>query len=467
MTKSTKKSTPFDITSISISNNLFKCGSTQWAPKGVCYQPTDFVDPISDDNLPAIQALLAPSNAYGFAAMNINAIRVYQVDPTKKHMLVMNALAEAGIYVLVGAVGHTTVHDGATVYNARLKAIADEFCQFKNVFAFSIGNETINPNGGSTPGYDIPNKIRAGAAYLKTYMAAHCVRTVPVTAALRDAPDYTIPAGKAYMSGDASERLDFLGYNCERWAAGSLAAKVGAYYDLVKAFEGANPVPIVFTEMGSNARAVSPRTWAQTDYLYGGTNLTPQSGTGAAINMANVVSGGFAFRYYERTAGWGMVTTAGAEIPNHGANSLITQYAAITSFSSVGNTLGTVPRDQDNPYVAGAAIPTSGLPSAVKVTLTNAITEPEPRPVKFRYTTNANATDPTWLDAATIIANGPDTTFTFPKGTDGISMVYEVGTDWNNQGCQLKGQALLALKENDTLTGGWVSPQGNGNCAIS
>jgi len=465
MTKSTK-STPFDITSISISNNLFMCGSTQWAPKGVCYQPTDFVDPISDDNLPAIQALLASSNAYGFAAMHINAIRVYQVDPTKSHMLVMNALAEAGIYVLVGAVGHTTVLDGATAYNARLKAVADEFCQYQNVLAFSIGNETINPNGGATPGYDIPTKIRAGAAYLKTYMAAHCTRTVPVTAALRDAPEYTIPAAKAYMSGHASERLDFLGYNCERWAAGSLAAKVGAYYKLAKAFEGANPVPIVFTEMGSNARAVSPRTWEQTDYLYGGTNLTPQSGSGAAINMANVVSGGFAFRYYERTAGWGMVTTAGAEIPNHGASSLSTQYAGITSFSSTGNTLGTVPRNQDNPYVTGAAIPTSGLPNAVTVKLSNEITNPASgRDIKFRYTSDVHATDPTWLDAATIIANGPDTQFTFPKGTDGISMVYEVNSVWD-QGCQLKGQALLALQENDTLQGNWVSG-GNGNCPIS
>jgi len=442
------------------------CGSTQWAPKGVCYQPTDFVDPISDDNLPAIQALLASSNAYGFAAMHINAIRVYQVDPTKSHMLVMNALAEAGIYVLVGAVGHTTVLDGATAYNARLKAVADEFCQYQNVLAFSIGNETINPNGGATPGYDIPTKIRAGAAYLKTYMAAHCTRTVPVTAALRDAPEYTIPAAKAYMSGHASERLDFLGYNCERWAAGSLAAKVGAYYKLAKAFEGANPVPIVFTEMGSNARAVSPRTWEQTDYLYGGTNLTPQSGSGAAINMANVVSGGFAFRYYERTAGWGMVTTAGAEIPNHGASSLSTQYAGITSFSSTGNTLGTVPRNQDNPYVTGAAIPTSGLPNAVTVKLSNEITNPASgRDIKFRYTSDVHATDPTWLDAATIIANGPDTQFTFPKGTDGISMVYEVNSVWD-QGCQLKGQALLALQENDTLQGNWVSG-GNGNCPIS
>jgi len=464
----TKSTTPFNIKSITISNNLFMCGENQWAPKGVCYQPTDFVDPISDNNLTAIKHLLDPTNTYGFTAMNINAIRVYQVDYSKSHMLVMNALAAAGIYVLVGAVDHTTVLSGSTAYNARLKAIADKFCQYQNVLGFSIGNETINPNGGQTPGYDIPTKIRAGAKYLKAYMAASCTRTVPVTAALRDAPEYTIPAAKAYMCGDPSERLDFLGYNCERWAAGSLAAKVGAYYELAKAFEGANPVPITFTEMGSNARAVSPRTWEQTAYLYGGTDLTPQSGTGAPIDMADVVSGGFAFRYYERSAGWGMLTPAGDEIPDHGASSLSTQYAGITSFSSTGNALGTVSCDANNPYIAGATVPSSGLPSDVTVTLTNAITNPTTgRNLKFKYTSNVNATNPTWLDAATIAASGPDTTFTFPKGTDGISMVYEVGTDWNNQGCQLKGQALLKLKENDTLTGNWVSPNGNGNCPIS
>jgi hypothetical protein len=463
MTQSIK---PFDITSITISNNLFMCGTKQWAPKGVCYQPTDFVDPISDDNLTAIQKLLDPTNAYGFVSMNINAIRVYQVDPTKSHMLVMNALAKAGIYVLVGAVDHTTVLDGPTKYNAKLKSVADAFCQFKNVLGFSIGNETINPNSGATPGYDIPSKIRAGAKYLKTYMAANCTRTVPVTAALRDAPEYTIPAAKAYMCGDASERLDFLGYNCERWAAGSLAAKVGAYYKLVKAFEGANPVPITFTEMGSNAKAVSPRTWEQTDYLYGGTNLTPQSGSGAAINMADVVSGGFAFRYYERNAGWGMITTAGAEIPNHGANSLITQYAAITTFKSTGNTLGTVPCDANNPYVSGSVTPSSGLPNDITVKLTNGITNPSSgRDIKFNYTSDVNSENPTWIEAVAIAAKGADTTFTFPKGTDGISMIYEVNSNWD-QACQLKGQALLKLKDGDTIAGDWISG-GNGNCPIS
>ena len=464
MTKSTK---PFNITAITISNNLFMCGTEQWAPKGVCYQPTDFVDPISDDNLTTIQHLLDPTTKYGFVAMNINAIRVYQVDPQKSHMQVMNALAKAGIYVLVGAVGHTTVLSGSAAYNARLKAVADEFCQFQNVLGFSIGNETINPNGGATPGYDIPAKIRAGAKYLKTYMAASSDRAIPVTAALRDAPEYTIPAGKAYMCGDASERLDFLGYNCERWAAGTLAAKVGAYYKLAKAFEGANPVPIVFTEMGSNPRAVSPRTWEQTDYLYGGTDLTPQSGSGAPINMANIVSGGFAFRYYERNAGWGMLTAAGAEISDHGANSLITQYAGITSFNSTGNTLGTVPCDANNPYVSGSVAPSSGLPNDVKVTLTNKITVPTSgRNIKFNYTSDVNSSNPTWTEAVGIAANGPDTTFTFPKGTNGISMVYEVDSDWNNQGCQLKGQALLKLKNGDTLNGSWESG-GNGNCPIN
>ncbi|EZH76002.1 hypothetical protein ATO12_04220 [Aquimarina atlantica] len=457
-----------NITPITISNNLFMCGKDQWAPKGVCYQPTDFVDPISDNNLTVIQNLLKTTTTYGFTNMKINAIRVYQVDPTKDHTKVMNALAAAGIYVLVGAVDHTTVHDGPTIYNARLKAVADEFCKYQNVLGFSIGNETIDPGAkGQNPGYDIPNKIRAGAKYLKAYMAKNCPRVVPVTAALRDDPDFTIPAAKAYMCGDPSERLDFLGYNCERWAGGTLAAKVGAYYTLTKAFEGANPVPITFTEMGSNPRAVSPRTWEQVDYLYGGTKLTPQSGSGSPINMADVVSGGFAFRYYERNAGWGMLTTSGDEIPNHGANSIITEYSKITSFSSTGNTMGTAPCDKNNPYVKGSAIPSSGLPTAVKVTLTNSITNPASgRNIKFNYTSNLNAANPTWIEAVAIKANGPKTTFTFPKGTNGISMIYEVDSKWN-QGCQLSGQALLQLADGDTIEGNWMSPDGNGNCAIS
>lgn len=448
-----------NITPITISNNLFMCGTEQWAPKGVGYQPKDFVDPINDsDNLADIKALLDPTNTLGFHAMGLNAVRIYQIDPTKDHQKVMDAFAAAGIYVLVGAVNNnTTVFSGPTAYNQRLEAVADAFCQYKNVLGFSIGNESIA--GDHIPGYDIPTKIRAGAKHLKTYMASKGYRAVPVTAAVMDIPQYTIPAAKAYMCGDASERLDFLGYNCERWGEGSLAAKVGAYYDLANALKGFNPVPIIFSEMGTNPLHISPRTWEQIPYLYGVKEVIPQSGSGS-LNMADIVSGGFAFRYYNRTAGWGMLTPEGKEIPNYGANSLISENAKITSFSSTGNTMGTVPCDPTNPYVAGGLPSTGGLAADTPIKFTFDVAESTSIVLNYsKDTTSSN-----WVALITGALGDPTASAVLPKGTEQVSVAYQKDGNWYGA-CSILDATTISA--NDTISGQWVAPNGTGTCAIS
>lgn len=448
------------ITPITISNNLFMCGTEQWAPKGVCYQPTDFVDPISDtENLTTIQNLLKTSTTFGFTNLHINAIRVYQVDPSSHHKSVMDALAAKGIYVLVGAVNNvTTVFSSTAEYYKRLEQIADEFCQYKNVLGFSLGNESIG-SSGHTPGYDIPAKIRAGAKHLKAYMKSKSYRTVPLTVALRDDPQYTIPAAKAYMCGDASERVDFLGYNCERWAGGSTAAKVGAYYDLAKAFDGANPVPITFTEMGSNPVDISPRNWAQIPYLFGTKDVTPQSGSGS-LNMADIVSGGFAFRYYERPSGWGMLKSNGDEIPDHGGSSLQAEYLNITSFSSTGNTMGTAPCSTSNPYVAQTTPSSGGIPADLPAKFTFNVADS--RSIVLNYSKDDSGNH--WIVLVSGALGDAPVDVTIPKGTKQLSVAYKKGGTWYNA-CNIINATVL--KANDTIVGNWVAPNGEGACTIS
>ncbi|HEY0893275.1 MAG TPA: hypothetical protein VGE32_09485, partial [Cellvibrio sp.] len=93
---------------ITVSGNIFMAKGVRWSPKGVCYQPTDNVDPLSDDNLAAITELLNPDTQYGLLNLGINCIRVYQVDPAASHDKVMDLLSKNGIYVLVGTVNSTT-----------------------------------------------------------------------------------------------------------------------------------------------------------------------------------------------------------------------------------------------------------------------------------------------------------------------------------------------------------------------
>uniref|UniRef100_UPI003594419B hypothetical protein n=1 Tax=Persicitalea sp. TaxID=3100273 RepID=UPI003594419B len=85
---------------IQIRNNFFYLDGQRWSPKGICYQPQDGVDPLSDDKLSVIQGLVDGN----WKKLGINAVRVYQVDPSLPHDQVMALLAAHHIYVEVGAV---------------------------------------------------------------------------------------------------------------------------------------------------------------------------------------------------------------------------------------------------------------------------------------------------------------------------------------------------------------------------
>ncbi|TSE05589.1 ricin-type beta-trefoil lectin domain protein [Aquimarina algiphila] len=111
--------------------------------------------------------------------------------------------------------------------------------------------------------------------------------------------------------------------------------------------------------------------------------------------------------------------------------------------------------------------PPAELPKPILVTLTNNINNPPTgRTIKFNYTTDLRASPIVWQEAVEIAPLGPQQSFTFPKGTQAISMIYQVDTDWY-QGCQLKGTDLLNLSDGDTIEGQWMSPNGNGVCTIS
>ena len=58
------------VTPITVSSNMFFQGTERWSPKGVCYQPQDGVDPLSNDNFDLITSLLDPRNN-GFATLGI------------------------------------------------------------------------------------------------------------------------------------------------------------------------------------------------------------------------------------------------------------------------------------------------------------------------------------------------------------------------------------------------------------
>lgn len=453
---------------ITIQKNFFYQGITHWSPKGTCYQPVDGVDPISDNNLAIIQKLLDKSNPVSWVNLGINAIRVYQVDPKANHDSVMAALSAAGIYVLVGAVNtEFNVSSTSADYHARLHTVADAFAAYDNVMGFSISNEAINPKEGKTPGYDIPNKVRTAAKDLRNYMSTRSYRKIPVGMALRDAPPWTIQAAMAYICGDAPDRVDFLGYNLERWGEGSEAGKVGAYYNFVKNFVTANPVPIVLTEYGVSTKTLNPRQYGQVPYLFGYRDLVPQSGPGQ-LNMADYVSGGFSFRYLERSfdPGWGIVQMngstwdgTGAKIPNAGFDNLAAAYAAITDFKGTAGTMTTLPEDPSNPYEGG----TGGLPAALNCKFTFNVANS----LVIALNVSPDASGDSWNTLAKGKNGDPTAAVIVPKGTQRVSMAYQSSKDKNWYGGCMIINPSSTLSEGCTIKGEWMSPDGQGACAVT
>lgn len=75
-------------------------GSERFMAKGVCYQPEENVDPLSDDKIDTITQTLIPA----LKTIGVNIIRVYQVCPggnCASHDQVMKALQDNNIQVFV------------------------------------------------------------------------------------------------------------------------------------------------------------------------------------------------------------------------------------------------------------------------------------------------------------------------------------------------------------------------------
>ncbi|MBD2757146.1 glycoside hydrolase family protein [Spirosoma validum] len=453
--------------SIQIRNNFFYLDGQRWSPKGICYQPQDGVDPLSDDQFSTIQALVEGN----WKTLGINAIRVYQVDPTKPHDQVMSLLAANQIYVEIGAVtGDTAINSASPQYTFaflnRIKSVADAFAQYDNVLYFSIANEAIAPGpNNSTLGHAIPSIVKAGARDLRAYMTQKGYRAIPIGCAERDAPPYTIQAAAAYMCGSPQERLDILGYNCYRWAGGDLIGHLTAYYGLYQSFlfNNATPViPVIMTEYGANT--IQPRPFDDVPYLFG---IKPVVTNGKdSVNMADIFSGGFVFRYQEDGNHFGLVDTTGQPTSFGGFANLQSAYQAITGFPAGSpNTTGSLDCSAlgTNPYnLALPATPGgggSGLPTELSVTVTNEISPA----TSIQLSCLVNDT---WTSVLTMTQGQAATGTKIPAGTTQVQVVFRSTQD--GQWYQACGVAQpLSLQNGATIRGTWQGPDGQGACQIS
>jgi len=327
---------------------FFKTNGTQFFIKGVAYQQgvsssgtssttTTYSDPLAD-------AAACQRDVPLLAALGTNTIRTYALDPTADHSECMALLDAAGIYLVsdlsepATSINRDDPTWDLTLYN-RYTSVIDAMQNYTNVIGFFAGNEVVN-NASVT---DAAPAVKAAVRDMKAYIKQKNYRTMGVGYAADD--DASVRANMAaYLNcGDASESIDFWGYNIYEWCGDSNYILSG-YNDRVTEFQDYN-VPVFFAEYGCNtggggiASGGAARVFTEVDSLY-------------SSNMTGVISGGIVFEYFEDTNDFGLVSVDGTKA------STLADYNALSSKLAT-NTPSAVVASAYNPTnTAAQACPT-------------------------------------------------------------------------------------------------------------
>ncbi|KAF2006640.1 carbohydrate-binding module family 43 protein [Amniculicola lignicola CBS 123094] len=147
-----------------------------------------------------------------FTKANINVVRVYFIDPTRDHSACMNALADAGIYVIAGLKDHSNHLDWedrswnrATM--AQFTGAVDSLAEFSNLLAFSIG--TTGGDNDNNSALRAPF-LAAAVRDIKKYISGKKYRHIPVGWGTR--PSWSDVTGQeaAYMTCKSDAHADFI-----------------------------------------------------------------------------------------------------------------------------------------------------------------------------------------------------------------------------------------------------------------
>lgn len=220
--------------------------------------------------------------------LQTNVIRTYAIDPTKNHDECMNALANAGIYVISDlgepnlSINRQNAQWNEALY-ARYAAVVDNLAKYQNTLGFFAGNEVSNEATNT----NASAYVKAAVRDMKQYMAQKNYRPMGVGYATND-DDTRTELANYFNCGDAASSIDFWGYNIYSWCGESNYVD-SKYEERTKEFASYN-VPAFFAEYGCNK--VQPRPFTEVGALFG-KNMTP------------VWSGGIVYMYFQESNDYG------------------------------------------------------------------------------------------------------------------------------------------------------------------
>jgi hypothetical protein len=166
-----------------------------------------------------------------FTKLGINAVRVYSVDNSVNHDTCMNALAAAGIYLILDVnspLYSINRQDPAPSYNPTylqsVFATIDAFASYSNTLAFFSGNEVINETTASTV---TGPYVKAVTRDMKQYIGNRGYRKIPVGYSAADVTTNRYETAEFMNCGPDDERSDFFAFNDYSWCDPSSYTRSG------------------------------------------------------------------------------------------------------------------------------------------------------------------------------------------------------------------------------------------------
>ena len=277
---------------VTVKGNAFFAGDSRFYIRGVDYQPGGsslLADPIAD-----VQGCLR--DIPYFQQLGINTVRVYSVDNTASHDTCMNALADAGIYLVLDLNTPTySLNRGNVapsyndVYLQSLFATVDAFEGYTNTLAFFSGNEVVNDGPSSTAA----PYVKAVTRDVRQYIRSRKYRGIPVGYSAADVSLNRLEMAEYMNCGTEDERSDFFAFNDYSWCDPSSFVQSG-WDQKVKNFTGYG-LPLFLSEYGCNTNT---RDFGEVEALY-----NPE--------MTAVYSGGLVYEYSQGSNDYGLVNIEG------------------------------------------------------------------------------------------------------------------------------------------------------------
>ncbi|CAR21776.1 KLTH0B09834p [Lachancea thermotolerans CBS 6340] len=290
-----------DLPAIEVKGNkfFFSNNGSQFYMKGIAYQQDtanttsgeSFNDPLADyetcsRDIPYMQAV------------DTNTIRVYALNNSLDHTKCMQALNDAGIYVIADlsqpsqSINRDDPAWDLELYK-RYTDVIDAMHNYTNILGFFAGNEVTNNKSNTAASAFVKAAIRDCKKYIKD----KGYRDIPVGYSTNDDEETRVSMADYFACGDEDVRADFYGINMYEWC-GSSTFQSSGYEDRTKEFSNLT-IPIFFSEYGCIESR--PRKFQEVGTLY-------------SDDMTDVWSGGIVYMYFEEANNYGLVSVSGDKV---------------------------------------------------------------------------------------------------------------------------------------------------------